>query len=274
MRQTPLSRSIRLLFYVSLAAILIIECFPFIWMILASFKRNVQITDVNQLFNFTPYFGNYPVVFRRYRFFNPVLNSLIIAVGSTLLGLLIGLPAAYMIARKRMLKTSLVILVVRFIPSLSFLLPWYIFYTRLGISDTHLALILSHLLINLPFIVWVMIPYFENIPRELDEAARVDGCYTWRIFTSVILPLTGPGIITTSLLAFIFSWNNFLFSLVLAGGRTKTLSLALFSFITYASIDWGALMAAAVIITLPVLIISLITQRYIIQGLTAGAIKG
>jgi len=262
------------LFYIVLIAILFIECFPFIWMILASFKKNVQITDVNQLFKFTPYFGNFPEVFRRYKFIKPMTNSLIIAIGSTLLGLLIGLPAAYSIARRRMHKTSLVILVVRFIPSLSFLLPWYIIFTHIGISDTHLALILSHLLINLPFIVWVMIPYFESIPRELDEAARVDGCYTWRTFMSIILPLTGPGVITTSLLAFIFSWNNFVFSLVLAGGRTKTLSLALFSFITYASIDWGALMAAAVVITLPVIIISLLTQRYIIQGLTAGAIKG
>ena len=274
MKHTPLSRTIRILFYTLLIAILFIECFPFIWMILASFKRNVQITDVNQLFKFTPYFGNYPVVFKRYNFFRPVLNSLIIGVGSTLLGLIIGLPAAYILARKRMQKISLVILVVRFIPSLSFLLPWYIFFTLLGISDTHLALILSHLLINLPFIVWVMIPFFESIPRELDEAARVDGCYTWRTFISIILPLSGPGIVTTSLLAFIFSWNNFVFSLVLAGGRTKTLSLALFSFITYASIDWGALMAAAEVITLPVLLISLLTQRYIIQGLTAGAVKG
>jgi multiple sugar transport system permease protein len=119
-----------------------------------------------------------------------------------------------------------------------------------------------------------MIPYFETIPKELDEAARVEGCSTFRLFLSVILPLARPGVITTALLSIIFSWNNFVFSLVLAGGKTATLPLALFSFITYVSIDWGALMAASVVITLPILIISLVTQKYIIQGLTAGAVKG
>lgn len=264
----------RTVFYIALVAILLCVCFPFIWMIMASFKTNVQIMDVNQMFHFKPYSGNYATVFSKYDFFVPILNSFIIAVGSTLLGLFMGLPSSFAIARNNMKVTSLTILVVRFFPGIAFLLPWYIIFTKLGISDTHLALILSHLLINLPFIVWVMIPYFENIPHEIDEAARVDGCSTARAFVSVILPLTGPGIVTTSLLAFIFSWNNFVFSLVLAGGKTKTLPLALFSFITYASIDWGALMAASVMITLPILIISLLTQKYIIQGLTAGAVKG
>ncbi|HJB37869.1 MAG TPA: carbohydrate ABC transporter permease, partial [Candidatus Acutalibacter ornithocaccae] len=142
------------------------------------------------------------------------------------------------------------------------------------ITDTYLALILSHLLINVPFIVWVMIPYFESIPVELDEAAKVDGCRTLSAFLRVILPLTGPGLITTSLLSIIFSWNNFLFSLILAGGNTRTVPLALLSFVSYASVDWGAMMAAAVVITLPILVISLLAQKYIIAGLTAGAVKG
>lgn len=264
----------RTIFYSSLAISLFAICFPFIWMILASFKTNVQITDTKQLFIFTPYMGNYLEVFSRYDFIKPILNSFIIAVGSTLLGLFIGLPASFAIARNKMKMASFVIIGVRFFPGIAFLLPWYIIFTKLGISDTHAALILSHLLINLPFIVWVMIPYFEALPRELDEAAKVEGCHTWRLFISIILPLTGPGVITTSLLAFIFSWNNFVFSLVLAGGQTKTLSLALFSFVTYASIDWGAMMAASVLITLPILFMSLLTQKYIIQGLTAGAVKG
>ena len=264
----------RIFFYLAIGVILFVTCFPFIWMILASFKTSFQVMDPTQLFIFKPYYANYGVVFERYDFFKPILNSLIIAVGSTGLGLLIGLPASYSIARNRMHKFSLIILVVRFFPGIAFLLPWYIIFMKIGISDTHIALILSHLQINLPFIVWVMIPYFESLPRELDEAGKVDGCYTLQVFTRILLPLTGPGVITTSLLAIIFSWNNFVFSLVLAGGKTKTLSLALFSFITYASIDWGALMAAAVIITLPILVLSLVTQRYIIQGLTAGAVKG
>ena len=155
-----------------------------------------------------------------------------------------------------------------------FMLPWYIIFSRLGITDTHIGLILSHLLINVPFIVWVMIPYFEGISVEIDEAAKVDGCRTVTAFLKVILPLTGPGLITTSLLSIIFSWNNFLFSLILAGGKAKTVPLALLSFVSYASVDWGAMMAAAVVITLPILVIALLAQKYIIAGLTAGAVKG
>jgi multiple sugar transport system permease protein len=119
-----------------------------------------------------------------------------------------------------------------------------------------------------------MVPFFESMPLELEDAARVDGCPTLKIFSKIALPLASPGIITGSLLSFVFSWNNFVFSMVLCGGRTKTLPLAVFNFVSYALIDWGALMAATVIITLPVLAIAFVTQRYIIQGLTAGAVKG
>ena len=119
-----------------------------------------------------------------------------------------------------------------------------------------------------------MIPAFESLPADLEEAAKIDGCYTFQAFIRIMLPLAKPGIVTASLLSVIFSWNNFMFSLVLAGGKTKTLPLALLSFISYASIDWGALMAAAVTITLPILIASIVLQKHIIAGLTAGAVKG
>lgn len=261
-------------FYIFLAVVLLFTLFPFIFMILGAFKTNAQITDPSKLFLFEPYFGNFETVFSRHSFVKPIINSFIVAAASTAIGLVLGLPASYAIARANRNKTSVVILIVRFFPGIAFMLPWYIIFSRIGITDTYLALILSHLLINVPFIVWVMIPYFESIPRELEEAAKVDGCRTFSAFLRIILPLTGPGLITTSLLSCIFSWNNFLFSLILAGGSTKTVPLALLSFVTYASVDWGAMMAAAVVITLPILVISLLAQRYIIAGLTAGAVKG
>lgn len=263
-----------ILFWIFLIVVLFITLFPFIWMILAAFKTNTQITDPAQLFIFKPYFGNFSTVFSRYNFIKPIINSFIVALASTLLGLILGLPAAYAIARGNKSKTSALILLVRFFPGIAFMLPWYIIFSRIGITDTYLALILSHLLINVPFIVWVMIPYFESLPSELEEAAKVDGCRTLSAFFLIILPLTGPGLITTSLLSAIFSWNNFLFSLILAGGNTKTVPLALLSFVSYAAVDWGAMMAAAVVIALPILIIALMAQKYIIAGLTAGAIKG
>lgn len=264
----------RVAFYIFLLVVLIFTLFPFLWMVLAAFKTNAQVTDPSQLFIFEPYFGNFSTIFSRYDFVKPILNSVIVSVVSTALGLLLGLPSAYAIARGRKHMTSNIILIVRFFPGIAFMLPWYIIFSKIGITDTYLALILSHLLINVPFIVWVMIPYFESIPFELDEAAKVDGCRTLSAFVRVILPLTGPGLITTSLLSIIFSWNNFLFSLILAGGNTRTVPLALLSFVSYASVDWGAMMAAAVVITLPILVIALLAQKYIIAGLTAGAVKG
>ena len=237
----------KIVFYIFLIVVLAFTLFPFLWMVLAAFKTNAQVTDPNQLFIFKPYFGNFSTVFSRYDFVKPIFNSMVVSVVSTALGLLLGLPSAYAIARAKKHMTSNIILIVRFFPGIAFMLPWYIIFSKIGITDTYLALILSHLLINVPFIVWVMIPYFESIPVELDEAAKVDGCRTL---------------------------SDFLFSLILAGGNTRTVPLALLSFVSYASVDWGAMMAAAVVITLPILVISLLAQKYIIAGLTAGAVKG
>lgn len=275
MRRTmPLKVAARTVRYAVLVLILLIVSFPIIWMLLASFKTQVQIQSTKNLFVFTPTFRNYPAVFKDYNFLRPILNSFIVAAGSTLIGLLIGLPASYAIARWRRRTFGMLILVVRFLPGITFLIPWFTIFSRIGLIDTYVALVLSHLLINLPFIIWLMVPFFEAMPKELEESARVDGCYTVTSFRRIMLPLASPGIITASLLSFVFSWNNFVFSMVLCGGRTKTLPLAVFNFVSYALIDWGALMAASVTITLPVLIIAFVTQRYIIQGLTAGAVKG
>jgi multiple sugar transport system permease protein len=275
MRRTmPLRAAARTVRYAVLVLILLVVGFPIIWMLLASFKTQVQIQSTKNLFVFTPTLRNYPTVFKDYNFFRPILNSFIVAAGSTLIGLLIGLPASYAIARWRQRTFGMLILVIRFLPGITFLIPWFTIFSRIGLIDTYVALILSHLLINLPFIIWLMVPFFEAMPKELEESARVDGCYTVTSFRRITLPLASPGIITGALLSFVFSWNNFVFSMVLCGGRTKTLPLAVFNFVSYALIDWGALMAASVTITLPVLVIAFVTQRYIIQGLTAGAVKG
>jgi multiple sugar transport system permease protein len=267
----PVAAGVR---FIVLAVILVVVCFPIVWMALASFKTQVQIQSVQHLFVFTPTIKNYLAVFKHYNFFKPILNSFIVAAGSTLVGLLIGLPASYAISRYRQRTFGVLILMIRFFPGITFLIPWFTIFSRIGLIDTYTALILSHLLINLPFIIWIMVPFFDAMPKELEESARVDGCYTIDSFRRITLPLASPGAITGGLLSFVFSWNNFVFSMVLAGGRTKTLPLAVFNFLSYALIDWGALMAASVTITLPVLAIAFMTQRFIIQGLTAGAVKG
>jgi multiple sugar transport system permease protein len=248
--------------------------FPFIWMLLASFKTQAQIMSNNQFFLFTPTGKNYTSVFQKYDFMRFIVNSFVVAVGSTVGSLILGLPAAYAIARYHVQSLGTIILVARIIPGITFLIPWFILFSKVGLIDTYTALILSHMLVGLPFIIWVMISFFEGLPVELEEAGMVDGLTPIGAFFRIALPLSTPGIITGSILSFIFSWNNFMFSYILAGQDTRTLPVAIFGFISYASIDWGGLMAAAVVITIPVLIITLFVQRYVISGLTAGATKG
>lgn len=257
-----------------LVAVVFAFLFPFIWMILASFKTQQQILSTENILFFKPTFQNYVAVFEQYSFMKFIVNSFLIAVVSTILSLVLGLPAAYSIARYRQNKLGLTILVARIVPGITFLIPWFILFSKLNLVDSYTSMILSHMLVGLPFIVWIMVSYFENIPIELEESARVDGCTIQEAFVRIVLPISGPGIITASIFSFVFSWNNFMFSLVLAGEKTKTLPIAVFSFLSYSDINWGGLMAAAVIITLPVLILALFAQKYIISGLTAGAVKG
>ena len=247
---------------------------PFAWMVLSSFKTALQIIELPPPIVFRPTLQNYVNVFQTQNFAQYFWNSLVVGLGSTALGLALGLPAAYSIARHKQRGLALAILIARIVPGITFLIPLFILFRAVGLVDTYISLILTHLLVGLPFIVWVMVPFFEAIPVSLEEAARVDGASVGQIFLWVLLPISGPGIVTASILAFVFSWNNFMFSIVLATNRTKTLPVAVYNFISYAQIDWGGLMAAAVVITLPVLILALITQRYVVKGLTAGAVKG
>lgn len=247
---------------------------PFLWMVLNAFKSPLQIIKLPPELIFTPTMRNFQNVFGTQNFDRYILNSVIIAAGCTLIGLIIGLPASYSIARFQQNRLAIAILMARMVPGITFLVPLFIIFRRLGLIDTYTSLILSHMLVGLPFIVWVMVPFFESIPRELTEAAVVDGASALRTFITVVLPLSGPGIVTASILSFVFSWNNFMFSIVLASSKTRTVPVAIYNFISYAQIDWGGLMAAAVVITLPVLVLAIITQRYVIRGLTAGAVKG
>jgi multiple sugar transport system permease protein len=173
-----------------------------------------------------------------------------------------------------MRKLSVVILLARTIPAIAFLIPWYMIVSALRLTDTYIAVAMSHMVISMPFCIWVLTPFCENIPFVIEEAAIIDGCSPFRRFIAVILPLSSAGIITVLIMSFIFSWNNFMFAMTLSGANTRTLPPALFNFLGYSFVDWGALMAAAVIIVFPVLFIAFLTQRYIIRGLTAGAVKG
>lgn len=248
--------------------------FPIAWMVLSSLKANVDIYNPDKLFVFSPTLNNYVGVLGNANILESAWHSTVVAVGATLVSLLIGLPAAYAIARYGLRRTSVVLLVVRMLPGITYLVPWYIILTLLGLVGSYFSLIVAHLVITLPMVIWIMISFFQNVPTELEEAARVDGLTHIGAFLRIVVPLSKPGIATAALLSFIFSWNQLLFSMVLGASQKKTLPVALFDFIGYASINWGGLMAAAVLMTLPVMLFSLFAQKHIVSGLSAGATKG
>ena len=261
-------------FYFLVVCIILIVSFPFLWMLLSSFKSQVDIIAWPPKFIFEPTLANYSRVLDELNFLQYFINSTIVGVVAVGVSLLLGLPAAYSIARFSQHKLSIFILLARLMPGISFLMPWYIIFSRLGLMDSYTALILSHILIALPVVVWVMASYFAAIPKEMEESAMVDGATRQYAFLSIILPLSGPGIITATTLSFIFSWNNFMFSQVLSMEKTKTLPIAVYNFLSYAEVDWGGVMAAAVLIMAPAIVLTMFFQKYVVKGLTMGAVKG
>ena len=261
-------------FYCAVILIALIVIFPFIWMLMSSFKTQIDITSWPPKFSFLPTLDNYAKVFGEQNFLKYFLNSTIVGLCAVIFSLILGLPAAYSIARYKQKKLAMFILLARLMPGISFLMPWYIIFSRLGLMDSYTALILSHMLIALPIVVWIMATYFRAIPPEMEESAMVDGATRQYAFMAIILPLSGPGIITATTLSFIFSWNNFMFSQVLSMEKTKTLPIAVYNFLSYAEVDWGGVMAAAVAIMTPAIILTMIFQKYVVKGLTMGAVKG
>lgn len=256
----------------ALAGVIVLA--PTLYMILASFEPSFEITAYPPKFLFTPTFDNYRQLLQTTPFFSFAVNSMIVTVGSTALGLAFGIPAAFSVSWTRISWPAILTLAARMAPGAVFLLPWYVMFRQVGLIGSYTALILSHAVITLPIVIWVLLPYFDNIPRSVFEAAQIDGCSVSRILRRIALPLVGSGCVVASILAFVFSWNYFLFALVLSNGDTRTLIAAAFNFVGEGSTQWGALMAAATLIALPPLALATIVQRWLVAGLTLGAVKG
>lgn len=261
-----------------LLALLVVLVAPFllvyVWMSLSSFQTSLQITSWPPTVIFTPTLANYEKVLRTLPFGQYTLNSLIVSFSATTIGLLLGVPAAYAIARWQRGRIAAVILATRMVPWISFLLPWYLIFSWSGLIGGHVALILTHLIITVPMSTWLLIGFFEDLPRDLEDAALIDGCSHYQAFARILVPLVAPGIAAAAILSLIYSWNNYIFALILAGPQARTLPITVSAFISYESVDWGATLAAATLITLPVLILALAMQRYFARGLVLGGLKG
>ena len=247
----------------------------FLWMLSLAFKNEADNTAFPPVFiPNPPTFDNFIDVFAKNDFLTYTINSVIVSFTATGLALLFGVPAGYGIAKANASKAAVLILIARVTPGLSYLIPLFLLFQWLGLIGTLVPLVITHLVITVPIVVWIMIGFFEGLPAELEEAALVDGATIWQAFRYVAMPLARPGITVAMILAFIFSWNNFIFGVVLAGRSTRTLPVAVYNVLTFEQISWGPLAAAALVVTAPVLLLTLLMQKEIVAGLTAGGVKG
>src|SRR5690606_12720189 len=219
-------------FRVARAALIVVVCaviaLPVVWMIAAAFKTNVQVTDPSVGLVFGPTLDNFRNVLADGALVGSLVNSLVVGVVSTVLSVVIAVPAAWAVGRFRMRRTGSLVLVARIVPAISLLVPWYYMFAQLGLVGSHLVLVLSHMFVSVPLILWIMIGFFEGLPVELEDAARTDGLSAFGAFLRIALPLAAPGTASAAVLAFIFSWNNFIFALILADERTMTMPVLLF----------------------------------------------
>lgn len=259
---------------IKLWIVLSILAIPILWTFILAFKKRTEVAKYPPNIFFIPTFDNFIELFGRNDFLHNTINSLIVSTGSTILGLAFGVPAAFAIAWHRMNLPATLTLFARMVPGTLFLLPWLLMFNKIGLVGTHLVLILTHTAITLPIIIWVLLPYLDTLPRELVECAQIDGARADQILRLIIIPVISSGMVVASILSFVFSWNYFLFSLVLSGINTKTAIVASFNFIGEGVTNWGALMAAAVVIALPPIILTLLIQKRLVGGLAAGAVKG
>lgn len=252
--------------------------FPYIYVVCCAFKPGAEVIAVPPSF-FPKTFSieSFVGLFERMDTSGYLINSLITALGSTVIALVLGSLAAYAIQRSgAKLSVLLVVLVLclKMIPTSSIVVPIYELICNIGLYDTRIALIIVYAAINMPFVIWTMLSFYEGIPTTLDEAAYVDGATSFQTFKKIILPICKPGLATAFIFTLFLAWNDFLVSLLLTSTRAKTFTVGLAGFLSAYNLDLGPMCAGAFLFSFPVMIISLAAQRYIVQGMTAGAVKG
>jgi multiple sugar transport system permease protein len=261
---------------VAIGVTLVVLLSPFLWLLQMSFKSNDQILQFPPLLIFKPTLENYASLWHS-AFSASFVNSLLSASFSTALALLLGVPAAYALSRwagRGKHALAFAILVTRMAPPIAFTIPFFLFYRWIGLLDTVTGLVLVYTSFNLPLVIWMMQPFFETVPASLEEAALVDGARTRTIFLQIVLPMVTPGIAATAILCFLYAWNDFFFALILTRTSARTAPVAVVNFMNYEGWEWGKIAAGGSLVMAPVLIFSLAVRRYLVSGLTAGAVKG
>ncbi len=265
------------LMYILIIVAVFLSIAPILYLLITSFKPAKLTFSIPPVWVFTPTLSNYTEVIVGGGFYKYFLNSLIVALGTTLIALLLGSAAAYGFARFRFrgafwLRMS--VLIPQMLPPITIIVPLYILFNGMSLTDTRAALIISYLTFTIPLAVWMMIGFFEDIPIDLEESAMIDGSTRLQAIRLVVLPLVTPGMAATAILCFLYCWNEFLYAVILTGVDARTLPVTITSFMTNKAILWGRIAASGSMVLVPVLIFALFAQKYLVQGLSKGAVKG
>ena len=273
------ARRVRTLMLVALATVLLaVWAFPVLWALLTSFKTERDVLAYPPSIVFTPTLRNYAdVLFGSASLLPNLLSSTIVAGVSTVVTLLLAIPAAYALARLELpakRASGFYVLATQMLPPVGLIIPYYLVLQKAGMLDTYSGLIVIYLTFSLPFAIWLMVSYFEDIPREMEEAALLDRAGRARALWYVILPQVRGGIAVTTIFVFLNAWNEFLFAVVLGGNRVRPVTVAMFNYISVEQTLWAKLAAGAMLAMAPVILLGLLAQRHIVKGLTVGAVKG
>ncbi len=264
-------------FWAVLALIATVALFPYLWIVLTSFKARTDILTTPPVWLNEPTWFNYWNMLFERGFDAYLWNSVVIGLSSTLLALVVGTLAAYAFSHYKVPAGNhlfFYILATRLGPPVAYALPMYFLFSNLGLLQSQIGVIVAHATFNLVLVVWMMKTFFDDIPPEVEEAARLDGCSEWLMFSRVSLPMALPGLVTAAIFIFIFSWNELLFAMILSAGKFSTLPAMIPSLAMHTGTMWGEVAAAAVVQTVPVIVFTFIAQRHLIRGLTFGAVKG
>lgn len=259
-----------------LTAVCLFFIAPYLWMVLISLKPKVDIFDPGK-FIFTPTLQNYASIIKNAHILDYFVNSMIVSVISTVISLAIGSVAAYGFARfnwKKREDMAFMVLSQRMLPAMAVVIPYFLMAMVSGLLDTRVILIICYLLFNIPFTILMMRGFFEDIPMEIEEAGKIDGCSGFQVFKELILPLSLPGLTATAIFCLINSWNEFVFANFLTSIRAKTVPTSVMLFLSVSGTKWGEMAATGVLASLPAIIFGITVQKYMIRGLTFGAVKG
>lgn len=254
----------------------VVTLFPIFWIFTISIKSQRDAFAMPPVWVFKPEWNNYVEIWQQAGFGQAFRNSVVITLGGVALALVLGIPAAYALNRMEFRGKRLFViwlLISYMFPEFLFIIPMYVLYQQLGLYDTQVGMALVYQVFVLPFTIWLLRSFFADVPVELEDAARIDGCTRFQTLRLIYFPLTAPGISATAILAAIWIWNELTIALALTFDVSKTVTVAVAGFRGYASIDWGGMTAASIVSIIPMLIFAAFAQRYIVEGLTLGAVK-